>query len=700
MELENLKLDSPENSGEKIDKNEAKSRLQEVADIQKALWKMNASKYPDIEAKLKNKPQLQKDIWNFIETAANGKLDTSMMKLNASEFDKDWKEGLSKFEFEKFLQSADTTVQQIILLGSSQELSRIYNESSNPSWYEIDKQIAKNLDLQKFLFWEKGDNTFVDSLLQKAGDMTPEQREKIGNELFSLTSFDSYKHLGLYIAKDIGDSLESIMRFLLNMPAGIALLPRYLNYRYDRNFWTQKQITEADIKIKELTWANPSLEILELLWEKGIDMIKSLYQSMKSWKIKDISMILTTIAWLIAWWAWAVRLWMKGVQKVSTGTRVAEIAWGVERWASKLQQVAWRVDSVVSTAWTSELLRGAKIWAPSSNIESRVFSPDEMMNNSKLVDVERLQKAEEYLWVKLTDIQKEALISAHNYGAEGGLAYSQWEKIVKGKKLMESGFTREQTQILLDSALAWAPDKIASGIALANSNRIKVDIMRLSSDINNPESKLKLLSLIDPDNSGWLLKILKTEWFIIDTSLRHQISNICQRVFWFVDIKLHQWTAQEVAHSLESLWKNPRFKSVFQEYNIQKAQLLAEKAQLSQFLWTLYKLHPQTRKNSIQSFISNQLDAKKPSLVVWRESLNIFQQWKLKEAFVKMETWYFEAREGVAFIRDNTLFVLSYKQLKEVWLNVTQLWERHTWISPFPSWEDVFRIGTALLFSR
>jgi hypothetical protein len=71
METEKLKLDSSTDSNEKIEKGEAKNRLQEVADIQRALSRINSSKYPDIEAKLKNKPQLQKDIWDFIEKAAN-----------------------------------------------------------------------------------------------------------------------------------------------------------------------------------------------------------------------------------------------------------------------------------------------------------------------------------------------------------------------------------------------------------------------------------------------------------------------------------------------------------------------------------------------------------------------------------------------------------------------------------------------------
>lgn len=697
MEFENLKLDSAENSGEKIDKNEAKTRLQEVTDIQKALWKINTSKYPDIEAKLKNKPQLQKDIWDFIEKAANGKLDSSIGKLQASEFDKDGKEGLSKFEFEKFLQSTDTVVQQIILLGSSQELSRIYNESSNPSWYEIDKQIAKNLDLQKFLLWEKWESTFVDSLLQRAGDMTPEEREKIGNELFSITSSDSYKHLWLYIAKDVGDSLESMMRFLLNMPAGIALIPRYLTYRYDRNFWTQEQMTEADIKIKELTWSNPSLEVLELLWEKWVDMLKSLYESMKSGKIKDISMIFTTIAGLIAWWALAVRLWMKGIQRVSTGTRVAEIAWSVERWAGRVQEVAWRVDSALSTAWTSEALKLTKVWEISE--QRKVFSPQEKLANASLIDAERIQKVEEYLWIKLTDTQKEALMAAHNYGAEGEWAYSQWEKIVKGKKLIEGGFTREQAQILLDSALAGTPERIAAAFALADSSMMKVDIMRLLADINSSDSKLKLLALLDPENPKGLINILKTDGFSLDIPLRHQIQNIYQRVFWFVDIKLQNWTAQEIWNLLESLWTHPRFKQVLEDYNIQKSVALAEKAQLSQLLWNLYKLHPQTRKSGIQSFVA-QLDGKKSSLTVWRDSLNPFQQWNLKEAFNIMETWYFQASEWVVFVRDNTLFILTYKQLQSVGVNVSQLWTGHTWIHPFPSWDTLFRIWTSLTLSR
>lgn len=66
---------------------------------------------------------------------------------------------------------------------------------------------------------------------------------------------------------------------------------------------------KAEIELKELIEENPSLWLLELLWEKWIELIKQLWEMLTSGKQWDIALSLVTIAWLVAGWAGAVKLW-------------------------------------------------------------------------------------------------------------------------------------------------------------------------------------------------------------------------------------------------------------------------------------------------------------------------------------------------------------------------------------------------------
>jgi hypothetical protein len=72
------------------------------------------------------------------------------------------------------------------------------------------------------------------------------------------------------------------LRFLANIPSSIILIPRYLNYRIDINSNNELIKTEGEIKIQELVNENPALAIIDILGEKGIDMIKNIAEMLTS----------------------------------------------------------------------------------------------------------------------------------------------------------------------------------------------------------------------------------------------------------------------------------------------------------------------------------------------------------------------------------------------------------------------------------
>lgn len=77
-----------------------------------------------------------------------------------------------------------------------------------------------------------------------------------------------------------------------------------------------------------------------------------------------------------------------------------------------------------------------------------VQNNDVLVKNWNLSDTERLNEAENILWLNLSQIQKDAILEAHNI--------ESWNNIVKWRILMGKWwFSKEQARILMDFGICW-----------------------------------------------------------------------------------------------------------------------------------------------------------------------------------------------------------------------------------------------------
>lgn len=376
MSFENLNLENNWN-GENINTQYVSNKENEISSLQKNIKDIAETKDPKISEKLLAGNTLQGDINNFLETAANNDLASHLSEFNANSFDKDWEDWLDKFEFENFVNALDKAIDQIIILDWLNKFWKIHKESENSDfWRNPDKFIAKQADIQELILWDENWKSFTEEWLQKL-NLSEEELTKMSEKKFDVSSKESWKEMWILLWKELGNWVEDILRFLWNIPSGIILIPRYTNLRMDINSSDPKIATEWEIKIQELVEDNPSLWLLNLLWEQWVEMIKKLGEMIMSWKQGDIAMMLVTIAGLLAWWAGLVKVWAKWAKM----SKVESIAANVQKWAERVDDIVW----------------GAGIWhitTTFSTKRNRDIKVEIINKKSVLSDFDRFEKSD------------------------------------------------------------------------------------------------------------------------------------------------------------------------------------------------------------------------------------------------------------------------------------------------------------------
>lgn len=384
LETQPQNIESP-NQAEQTEKN--------LGSMLEAMKKWNVSKekmehiinyvlkLAEIESKYTDqKEDIKKEVRFFIESSLWNKLYKHLGEYNIWKFDVDGQKGLDTEESKNYSKAIGESITQIILLGWLNKFSTIHYESNSKSWLSNwDKWLADKVDLQSYILGEKGGKNFAEWIIQKTGNISEEELRKMQESQFNPTSQESWGELWILLAKEFWNGLEDVLRFLGNIPSGIVLLPRYTFHRAltSSDNLNIESKTEAEIKLKELIEQNPSLAILELLWEKWIEMIKKLWDMMTSWKQWDIAMMMVTIAGLIAGGAWAIKFGLNMARKSavksarlagrearSAGTTTSRevrstLKSGVVK-TGRVAEVAGRVDDAVSGAGIGHI-----IWAPS-----------------------------------------------------------------------------------------------------------------------------------------------------------------------------------------------------------------------------------------------------------------------------------------------------------------------------------------------
>lgn len=307
------------------------------------------SKYNEQKDKIKN------DVRNFIENSIKNTLNPELKKYNVSKYDIDWQEWIDETEEENYSKAIWESIGQIIIAWWLDKFSNIHQESNSKEWLNnLDKYIAQKVSLEKYFLWEKQDKHFMESIIQKYWMISETDLKKMQERPFDIASKESRWDLAILLFKEFWDGTEDVLRFLWNIPSGILLIPRYTSYRNDINSEDTEIKVEAEIKLKELIEQNPSLWILELLWEKWLEMIKKLWEMFTSWKQWDIATATVTIAWLLAWWAWLTKFWLNLSRK--SAVKSARIAWKDARmaWETVSKTTRKNLKTSVQNVWKVE----------------------------------------------------------------------------------------------------------------------------------------------------------------------------------------------------------------------------------------------------------------------------------------------------------------------------------------------------------
>lgn len=369
--------------------NVSKEKIEHIVNYVLNLAKIE-SKYSE------QKEQIKNDVKSFIENSVKNTLNPALKKYNVSKYDVDWQEWIDEVEEENYSKDLWESIRQIIILWWLDTFSKIHYESNSKEWYI--KSLANIINLQKYFSGENQDKHFMESIIQKYWMISETDLKKMQEKPFDIMSKESRWDLAILIFKEFWDGTEDVLRFLWNIPSGIILSGNYFSYRADTKSDNPQTKVEAEIKLKELIEENPSLWLLEIFWEKLLEMLKHLWEMFTSWKQWDIATALVTIAWLIAWWAGATKLWLNMTRKsavnrarqawkdarvawetVSKTTRTALKTWVQKVW--KIEDTTKRIDDIV---WWAGI--GHITWAIVKERIKWEMTPQEKIDLQKTLD--------------------------------------------------------------------------------------------------------------------------------------------------------------------------------------------------------------------------------------------------------------------------------------------------------------------------
>ncbi len=333
-----------------------------LANIESKYWKMT--------------DEIKKDVKFFIQSSLWNLLYSHLWEYNIKKIDTDWKKWIDKTEEENYWRLIWEAVSQIVILWWLNNFSKVHFDSSKEDSVEW---LANKVSLEKYLLWEKWLKNIWANLFHEFLSKTETELKEMQDKKFDITSSQSIKDLSLLLAKEFWDWVEDVLRFIWNISSWIILLPRYLSYRAEISSENQVIKTKAEIKLKELVEKNPSFWLIELLWEKWIELIKKIWEMFTSWTQWDIAILMVTIAWLIAWWTGAIKLGLTllrnySVKSARIAWRKSRIAWkttskntrmNLKVWSKKVKKVwdiAWKLDDIVWGAWIGHLTWSYSSW--------------------------------------------------------------------------------------------------------------------------------------------------------------------------------------------------------------------------------------------------------------------------------------------------------------------------------------------------
>lgn len=539
------------------------------------------------------KAWLQNEVREFIFSSLNNNLWTSLWENNIKKFDVDKNNHIDATEANNFASKLWKKIWQIIVLGWINEFKKIHDESSSKNGFSnLDKYLADKVNLAQY-FWDK---SLSESFIQSQGNISEHDLHQMKQRKMNVFDGNSRKELWILLANELWTGIEEILKFLWNIPSWLILLKRYWWYRMDTFSNDPLLKTQAEIKREELVNQNPSLMLLELFWEKWLQMLQQLGDMLKSGKQWDIATLLVSIFWLLAWWAWAARLglnlWRKmavsqarnGLSTVPKMMRNSMKA--VSRSAWKVSHTMWKIDDLVAWAWIWHLA-WAYSWWGNAILHNQETAPKFSQSSS---------------W---PNYSQEVILNSD--------WYRRWENGLPNKILREAGLPNLDAHQL----------QVVTDVHLYTSKWIYQ---------NTPEDLLKMTRVLrQADISPAQVRILMEKWitgeFKISTKFLSEIKSIEAKI-WLSDLPdyLDNFAGQELR--LEQLIavinENPKeflqYKAL-QEY-LDLFDIKAPKQELFDMA-----LHARGELR-IQELMQN------PTKITSQDIKNIIQSWKNIDNFL------------------------------------------------------------------
>ncbi len=333
------------------------------------------------------------EIKKFLDLVFSDRLSGELGIFNLKEFTKkDNKKGLNTYEKDNFIKLLDQAVLELNLVWSYNDFEKQFNPAWDNSLLIKNnfKNLAQRYDFNNihipwWVWYVNATNKIFDYAnwqLSNLTNISEEELYKMREEKFDITSFEKMGNFGLLLWIEVGEWLQNMLKLILNLWSGYILSPIYINNK-TKISWKLDTEDEAKAKIENdiLLKNNSSLWIIEIAtnWP---EILKILWEKMKSGKNWDVVTYLVSIAWLVAWWAWII----KTIWNATKPTNELVIL------ADKVGKVANKVDDTISTGWANKVIWKINIETTPIGIKEDGMLTPQKLDDKSMEDLESYYK--------------------------------------------------------------------------------------------------------------------------------------------------------------------------------------------------------------------------------------------------------------------------------------------------------------------
>lgn len=340
-----------------------------IGDIARIFAERNKVERPTVDSFLKQNPKIesilasnpdQRDMLRkFIDDAMNNRLTDGLADLNKEEAYKEILVGDNSERDAKFAENVATAMQNAIRVGDIKTLNRVRGEINSHSFMEPDLFAAHHLNASRLV---DGTSEVVSTY---AFNFTEADIKEM--KALPIASVEGMKALVPLLAREAPGQVEGLLKFLGSVPSAAIAMGRYLALRAVVNASNNPQeAAAAEIQVAMLVKEIPALALLDMVGEKGVQMIKNIAGKLVSGKVGDIVEVAVIIAGLIA-----------GGASVAGAMARAAGAETVANAAGRVADVASRVDVIASGSAAVDMAASA-LMAKATTVHTAANSNQEV----------------------------------------------------------------------------------------------------------------------------------------------------------------------------------------------------------------------------------------------------------------------------------------------------------------------------------